>query len=122
MRGQATAAFSVEVLLRTLLDEFPELDVDRLRTAVERGVARAQSSNLDTEGYRDFMASCGLAPAAHAMQAAEIAAVALFLASDASSAITGTAIDAFGAANPLVQGKNTSKGETRPFQRSAIYT
>ncbi len=52
MRGQATAAFSVEVLLRTLLDEFPELDADRLRTAVERGVARAQSSNLDTEGYR----------------------------------------------------------------------
>ena len=31
----------------------------------------------------------------------EIAQVALFLASDASSAITGTAIDAFGASNPL---------------------
>ncbi len=31
----------------------------------------------------------------------EIARVALFLASDASSAITGTAIDAFGASNPL---------------------
>ncbi len=31
----------------------------------------------------------------------EIAKVALFLASDASSAITGTAIDAFGASNPL---------------------
>ena len=28
----------------------------------------------------------------------------LFLASDASSAITGTAIDAFGTANPLLQG------------------
>lgn len=52
MRGHGTSAFSVEVLVRTLLDEFPELDPDRLRTAVERGVARAQSSNLDTEGYR----------------------------------------------------------------------
>src|SRR3954471_7797784 len=53
MRGQqGPAAFSVEVLVRTLLDEFPELDGDRVRTAVERGVARAQSSSLDTEGYR----------------------------------------------------------------------
>ncbi len=51
MRGQTTA-FSVDVLVRTLHDEFPELDVERLRTAVERGVAKAQSSSLDTEGYR----------------------------------------------------------------------
>ncbi|MBA2539282.1 MAG: tetratricopeptide repeat protein, partial [Deltaproteobacteria bacterium] len=52
MRGQVTAAFSVDVLVRALVDEFPELDADRLRTAVERGVARAQSSSLDTEAYR----------------------------------------------------------------------
>jgi enoyl-[acyl-carrier-protein] reductase (NADH) len=38
------------------------------------------------------------------MQAREIAEVALFLASDAASAITGTTIDAFGAANPLLRG------------------
>jgi tetratricopeptide (TPR) repeat protein len=52
MRGQPTTAFSVEVLARALLDEFPELDPERLRTAIERGVAKAASSNLDTEGYR----------------------------------------------------------------------
>jgi NAD(P)-dependent dehydrogenase (short-subunit alcohol dehydrogenase family) len=56
---------------------------------------------VDTEGYRDLMASRGLPPVAGAMQAEEIAEVALFLATDAASAITGTAIDAFGAANPL---------------------
>ena len=59
---------------------------------------------VDTEGYRDLMASRGLPPVAHAMQAREIAEVALFLASGAASAITGTAIDAFGSANPLLQG------------------
>jgi len=52
MRGKTTAAFSVDVLVRALHDEFPELDAERLRTAVERGIARAQSSSLDTEGYR----------------------------------------------------------------------
>jgi 3-oxoacyl-[acyl-carrier protein] reductase len=59
---------------------------------------------VDTEGYRDLMASRGLPLVAHAMRAREIAEVALFLASDAASAITGTAIDAFGAANPLFRG------------------
>jgi 3-oxoacyl-[acyl-carrier protein] reductase len=38
---------------------------------------------------------------AHAMPPEDIAAVAVFLASDESRAITGTAIDAFGAGNPL---------------------
>lgn len=38
------------------------------------------------------------------MQPEEIAEVALFLASSASSAITGTAIEAFSAANPLFVG------------------
>ena len=59
---------------------------------------------VDTEGYRHLMASRGRAPVAQAMRPEEIAEVALFLASDAASAITGTAIDAFGAANPLLQG------------------
>ncbi|MCI0774622.1 MAG: SDR family oxidoreductase, partial [Chloroflexi bacterium] len=35
------------------------------------------------------------------MDPSEIAEVALFLASDASSAVTGTAIDSFGGSNPL---------------------
>ena len=59
---------------------------------------------VDTEGYRHLMASRGQAPVAQAMRPEEIAEVALFLASDAASAITGTAIDAFGAANPLLLG------------------
>lgn len=57
-----------------------------------------------TEGYRALMASRGLPPVAGAMEAREIAEVALFLASNASSAITGTAVDAFGQANPLLRG------------------
>jgi NAD(P)-dependent dehydrogenase (short-subunit alcohol dehydrogenase family) len=59
---------------------------------------------VDTEGYRQLMASRGRAPEAQAMRPEEIAEVALFLASDAASAITGTAIDAFGPANPLLLG------------------
>jgi NAD(P)-dependent dehydrogenase (short-subunit alcohol dehydrogenase family) len=35
----------------------------------------------------------------------EIADVAVFLASDASTAITGTAIDAFGGSNPLFKSR-----------------
>jgi NAD(P)-dependent dehydrogenase (short-subunit alcohol dehydrogenase family) len=58
--------------------------------------------SVDTEGYRELMASRGRAPVAQAMRPEEIAEVAVFLASDASSAITGTAIDAFGAGNPLL--------------------
>lgn len=60
--------------------------------------------SVDTDGYRQLMASRGRAPVAQAMRPEEIAEVALFLASDASSAITGTAIDAFGPANPLLAG------------------
>ncbi|MBS1118984.1 MAG: Tetratricopeptide 2 repeat protein [Deltaproteobacteria bacterium] len=52
MRGQTTTVFSVEVLTRTLQEEFPDLDPARLRTAVERGVARQANASLDTEGYR----------------------------------------------------------------------
>lgn len=35
-----------------MLEEFPELDPARVRAALERGVARAASATLDTEGYR----------------------------------------------------------------------
>ena len=52
MRGQPPTGFSVDVLARAVLDEFPELDGERVRTALQRGVARAAGSNLDTEGYR----------------------------------------------------------------------
>jgi len=58
--------------------------------------------SVDTDGYRQLMASRGKPPAAKAMRPEEIAEVALFLATDAASAITGTAIDAFGATNPLL--------------------
>ncbi len=59
---------------------------------------------VDTEGYRELMGSRGRAPLASAISPAEIADVALFLVGPGSSAVTGTAIDAFGAANPLFQG------------------
>ena len=41
----------IDIITRVLRTEFPELDPDRLRTAVERAVARVASSSLDTEGY-----------------------------------------------------------------------
>ena len=56
---------------------------------------------VDTEGYREAFQMRGRADDPSLMAPAEIAAVAVFLASDASSAITGTAIDAFGTNNPL---------------------
>jgi 3-oxoacyl-[acyl-carrier protein] reductase len=53
-----------------------------------------------TEGFEAaFGAEAARRPGV--MRPEEIAAIALFLASDASSAITGTAIDAFGATNPI---------------------
>jgi len=55
----------------------------------------------DTEGYRDAFNTSGRAENPKLMDPAEIAEVALFLASDASSAVTGTAIDSFGGSNPL---------------------
>ena len=59
---------------------------------------------VDTEGYRALMGSRGRAATPTAMRPEEIADLALFLATEASSAATGTAIDAFGTANPLLQG------------------
>lgn len=56
---------------------------------------------VDTEGYREAFNSQGRAENPRLMRAEEIASLALFLASDAGSAITGAAIDAFGGTNPL---------------------
>jgi 3-oxoacyl-[acyl-carrier protein] reductase len=55
----------------------------------------------DTEGLRAAFNTTGRAENPKLMAPSEIATVALFLASDASSAITGTAIDSFGGSNPL---------------------
>ncbi len=55
----------------------------------------------DTEGYRDAFNTSGKSDNPKLMDPNEIAQVAVFLASDASSAVTGAAIDAFGATNPL---------------------
>ena len=56
MRGPSTGVVtgigSAEILIRTLAEEFPELDRERLRHAVERATARIASSSLDTEGYQ----------------------------------------------------------------------
>jgi len=56
---------------------------------------------VDTEGYREAFASKGREGNPKLMRPEEIAELAVFLASDASSAITGTSIDAFGGTNPL---------------------
>lgn len=52
MRGHAPGLGSVDILARAILEEFPELDAQRVRAALERGIARAASASLDTEGYR----------------------------------------------------------------------
>jgi tetratricopeptide (TPR) repeat protein len=51
MRGHGIGVESVDILTRVLRAEFPELDAERLRAAVERAVARVASASLDTEGY-----------------------------------------------------------------------
>jgi NAD(P)-dependent dehydrogenase (short-subunit alcohol dehydrogenase family) len=56
---------------------------------------------VDTEGFREAYPERSSSLAL--MRPEEIAEIAVFLASDASSAITGTAIDAFGNSNPLFQ-------------------
>lgn len=61
---------------------------------------------VDTEGYHEAFGEEGFRKKgkddqANLMDPAEIAALVLFLASDASSAVTGTAIDAWGPSNPL---------------------
>ncbi|MCI0527537.1 MAG: SDR family oxidoreductase [Nitrospira sp.] len=56
---------------------------------------------VDTEGYREAFGSRGREENPKLMRPEEVAELVVFLASDASSAITGTAIDAFGGTNPL---------------------
>jgi 3-oxoacyl-[acyl-carrier protein] reductase len=56
---------------------------------------------VDTEGYREAFNSRGREENPKLMRPEEIAELALFLATEASSAITGAAIDAFGSTNPL---------------------
>ena len=55
----------------------------------------------DTEGYRSAFKSKGKQDDPKLMDPKEIAEVALFLSSEKSSAITGTAVDSFGTGNPL---------------------
>ena len=55
----------------------------------------------DTEGYREAFGNRGREDNPNLMLPSEIANVAVFLASEKSSAVTGTAIDAFGGNNPL---------------------
>src|SRR5258706_8359994 len=52
MRGHAMGVESIDIITRVLRAEFPELDGERLRVAVERAVARVASASLDTEGYQ----------------------------------------------------------------------
>jgi 2-dehydro-3-deoxy-D-gluconate 5-dehydrogenase len=56
---------------------------------------------VDTEGYREAFNATGATRNPKIGTPESIADVAVFLASDRSTAITGTAIDAFGATNPL---------------------
>jgi NAD(P)-dependent dehydrogenase (short-subunit alcohol dehydrogenase family) len=56
---------------------------------------------VDTEGYRDAFRTRGIHDNPKLMLPEEIANVAVFLASDLSSAVTGAAIDSFGGSNPL---------------------
>ena len=52
MRAQTAGFGSIEVLVRALLDELPELDPRRVRAAVERATAKVAHAALDTEGHR----------------------------------------------------------------------
>jgi tetratricopeptide (TPR) repeat protein len=52
MRGHTAGFGSADILVKTLREEFPELDPDRLKAAVERAIARAATASLDTEGYK----------------------------------------------------------------------
>jgi 3-oxoacyl-[acyl-carrier protein] reductase len=56
---------------------------------------------VNTEGYRKAFGGKGREENPKLMRPEEIAELAVFLASEAGSAITGTAIDAFGDMNPL---------------------
>lgn len=51
MRGHATDLGSVDILLKVLRAELPEVDPARLAAALEKAVAKAANASLDTEGY-----------------------------------------------------------------------
>src|SRR5690242_19655698 len=65
MRATTSAFGSVDVLVRTLRAEFPELDPQRLKTAVERAIAKAKSAQLNTEAHRFIDLHLGLAKASN---------------------------------------------------------
>src|SRR5262245_18254014 len=52
MRGHTAGFGSIELLIKALKDEFPDLDPARLRAAVERAAAKAANMSLNTEGHR----------------------------------------------------------------------
>jgi tetratricopeptide (TPR) repeat protein len=52
MRGQSSGLGTVDMIVRAVLEEFPGLDKERVRAAVERGNARAANAALNTEGHR----------------------------------------------------------------------
>ena len=56
---------------------------------------------VDTEGYREAFRMRGKIDDPSLMAPEEIAKLAIYLASDDSSSVTGAAIDAFGGSNPL---------------------
>ena len=58
-------------------------------------------AGVETEGYREVFGDSGRVDDSRLMQPNEIAEIAVFLASDESSAITGTSIDAYGGGNPI---------------------
>ena len=58
-------------------------------------------AGVDTEGYREAFNTRGKVDDPSLMAPEEIAKLAVFLASEESSSVTGTAIDAFGSSNPL---------------------
>ena len=64
----------------------------------------------DTEGFRSAFNHQGRKQDANLMESREIAELVMFLASSSASAITGTAIDAFGATNPIFQ-SDSRKGK-----------
>src|SRR4051794_10695001 len=50
MRGITAGFGSIDVLIKALLEEYPELDPKRLRTAIERATAKIANARMDTEG------------------------------------------------------------------------
>ncbi len=81
MRGGLTG--SIDIIVRALLQEFPGLDPTRLRAAVERGTAKADTASLDTEGHR--IVSQQLARVEATEESAERAAILRSLAADLES-------------------------------------